>query len=337
MINIGLIGNGGIAGVHLASYSKLAEEAGVIAICDIIPERAQGSAALVGTNLGIAGGAVHAAKAYTEYRDLIADPDVQAVDLCLPTDIHAEVAIASLEGGKHVLCEKPMALTVDQCDRMIAAAQASGRVLMIAQCIRFWPEYVYLKEVMQSGTYGKLTSAVFSRLSGRPNWAPDSWYLQAARSGGAVQDLHIHDADFILYLLGKPAAISVQGRQHGERIDFLSVQYQYDDVESVRAEGGWDFPSSFPFHMSFLLRFEGATVEYDSARCPLTVYPASGESFMPELAQEDAYTREIGYYLDCIAKHEKPSIVTPQDARESVRLVRAEAEAFNSGKTVSYH
>ena len=104
MINIGLIGNGGIAGVHFTSYHKLAEAASVIALCDIIPERAQGRAALVGTDLGLAGGEVRAAKAYLNYRELIADPEVQAVDLCLPTDIHAEVAVAALEGGKHVLC-----------------------------------------------------------------------------------------------------------------------------------------------------------------------------------------------------------------------------------------
>ena len=151
-----------------------------------------------------------------------------------------------------------------------------------------------------------------------------------------MQDLHIHDVDFLLYLLGKPSAISVQGRQNGERIDYISVQYRYGEDQCIRAEGGWDFPPSFPFHMSFLLRFEKATVEYDSARRPLIVYPAAGEAFTPALPQEDAYTREIAYFLDCVARGALPSTVTPDDTRESVRLVRAEAAALRGGKTESY-
>lgn len=335
MINIGIVGIGGIAGVHIASYGALTEQANVVALCDIIPERAQGKAEAV-TNLGSSGNVRLQATAYTDYHALIADPSVQAVDICLPTDLHAEVAVAALEGGKHVLCEKPMALNTEQCDRMIAAALAADRVLMIAQCIRFWPEYGYVKEMVQNGTYGKITDAVFSRLSGLPNWTADSWYLQAARSGGAVQDLHIHDVDYLLYLLGKPQTVTVQARKAGERIDFVSVNYHYGDDVTIRVDGGWDYPSSFPFRMSFLIRFEGASVEWDSLRGPLAVYPAVGQAFTPELTKGDAYQLEIAYFLNCIAKNIKPEIVTPKDARESVRLVKAEVEALRVGKTVCY-
>ena len=113
------------------------------------------------------------------------------VDVCLPTDLHAEVTVAALEAGKHVLCEKPMALTVAECDRMVAAAKASGRFLMIAHCIRFWPEYIALKEIVDSGQYGKVTSALFRRISGLPKWS--EWFPNPQRSGGAILDLHIHD------------------------------------------------------------------------------------------------------------------------------------------------
>jgi len=335
MINIGIIGVGGIAGVHLASYSALKEQANVVALCDIMPERSQGKSEAV-TNLGQNSGVKVHATAYANYHDLIADSAVQAVDICLPTDLHAEVAIAALESGKHVLCEKPMALTIEQCDRMIAAADASNRILMIAQCIRFWPEYAYVKALAQNGTYGKITDAVFSRLSPLPTWTADGWYLQAERSGGAVQDLHIHDVDYLLYLLGKPQTVSVQARQQQERIDFVSVNYHFGDDLSVRIDGGWDYPPSLPFRMSFLIRFEGATVEWDSLRGPLKIYPANGEVISPELVKGDAYQLEIEYFLHCIATNTKPIIVTPEDARESVRLVKAEVEALRVGKTVCY-
>jgi len=336
MVNIGIVGVGGISDAHLAAYSALTAQADVVALCDIIPERAQGKAEAVVTNLGQHAGAQRQATAYTDYRALIADPAVQMVDICLPTDLHAEVAVAALEGGKHVLCEKPMALTVAQCDRMIAAARASGGLLMIAQCIRFWPEYAYVKALAESGQYGEITSALFSRLSAPPSWSPDSWYLQAARSGGAVQDLHVHDVDFLLYLLGQPQAVSVQGRQQGERIDFVSVYYDYGDGRIIRVDGGWDFSASFPFRMSFLIRFAEATLEYDSLHGPLIVYPAAGEAFTPELPKDDAYQAEIAYFLDCIVRQQQPTIVTPEDARESVRLVQAEAEALQSGKIIRF-
>ncbi|HEY3378277.1 MAG TPA: Gfo/Idh/MocA family oxidoreductase, partial [Armatimonadota bacterium] len=212
MIRIGMVGMGGISGAHLPAYEKLADIAQVVARCDKIPERADGTAKGVAINIGGPAATALQATAYTDYRELLADPEVDVVDICLPTDLHAEVAIAALQAGKHVLCEKPMALNVAQCDRMIAAAQASGSIFMIAQCIRFWPAYVYLKELVDSGKYGKLTSAQFSRLSGPPIWASENWLLTPERSGGSLLDLHIHDTDYLSFLLGTPTSVSTRGR-----------------------------------------------------------------------------------------------------------------------------
>ncbi len=242
MINVGIVGVGGIAGVHVSGYSKI-DSARITALCDIIPERASGKIVSSTLNIGTVGGGARRLQvaSYVELsRNSCRIPDIEVVDVCLPTDLHAEVAVAALEAGKHVLCEKPMALTVEDCDRMIAAAKASGRFLMVAHCIRFWPEYVALKEMVDSGKYGKVTSALFRRLSGLPKWSP--WFPEPALSGGAILDLHIHDVDYIQHLLGMPKRVVAGGVEDEHGIGQVMTRYCYDGGEAVYAEGGWYYP-----------------------------------------------------------------------------------------------
>jgi len=331
-MNIGIVGVGGIAGAHLGGYRKI-DNAQITALCDIIPERASGTTHESALNIGtVGGGTALQVKSYLDYREFVRDPDIEMVDVCLPTDLHAEVTIAALEAGKHVLCEKPMALNVEDCDRMIAAANASGRSLMIAQCIRFWPEYAVVKELVDSGKYGKVTSALFRRLSGLPKWS--EWFPKPERSGGAILDLHIHDVDFINYLLGLPKRVVAVGVEDEHGIGQVMTRYCYDGDEAIFAEGGWYYPPSFPFRMTFVVRMEGATVEYDPGNKPFTVYPEDGAPFTPELQDGDGYYHEIAYFIDCISRGVAPEIVTAWDARETIRMVLAEAESVRSGKAV---
>lgn len=335
MLNIGMVGIGGISSVHLNAYNDLTDRAKIVARCDKIPERANGTAEGLTINIGGPSDVKIDAKAYTDYRQLIADPEVQVVDITLPTDLHAEVAVAALEGGKHVISEKPMARTVEECDRMIAAARASGKVFMVAHCIRFWPQYEFLKNAVEKGTYGKVQSAHFSRLSEKPTWSSENWLMNPGRSGGAILDLHVHDTDYISYLFGMPQAVASRGRENAEGIGYVFTDYQYNDGTKITAEGGWDYPAKFPFRMSFRVRFDNAVIEWDEPRAPLTVYPYQGEPVVPEMSAEFGYVREIRYFLDCVARNEQPVIVKPQDARESVRLIYAEMESIRSGRPVA--
>ncbi|MHB9024340.1 MAG: Gfo/Idh/MocA family protein [Armatimonadota bacterium] len=334
MINVGIIGVGGIAGAHLGAYGKIAD-ARVVALCDIIPERASGTGKSVSLNIGGGDEIAVQATPYTDYRQLLADDAVELVDICLPTDLHAEVAIAALQAGKDVLCEKPMARSLDDCDRMVAAAQQSGRALMIAHCIRFWPEYVALKELVDGGKYGKVVSASFHRLSPLPTWSAEGWIIDPLRSGGAALDLHIHDADFVRYLFGMPATVAARVTEDAHGPSYIVTDYHFGDDAVVYAEGGWSFPAGFPFRMTFQVRLEGATVEMDGARGPLTVYPEGGEKFTPPLLDGDGYSREIAYLVDCLARGVKPTVVTPFDARESIRLVEAELASARARQPVA--
>ncbi len=333
MINIGIIGVGGIASVHLSTHRRVSS-ANVIALCDKIPERAAGRG---NVTINIGGGDAQPidAKAYTDYRDLLADPAVEVVDICLPTYLHARVAIAALEAGKHVLCEKPMAMTVAECDQVIAAAKAANRSLMIAHCIRFWPEYAVLKEMIDGGQYGRVITAAFTRLSPLPTWSSENWLLDPARSGGAIQDLHVHDIDYIAYVWGMPEQVEATGVADTFGISQVNTRYRYGNDAIITAEGGWNYPAKFPFRMEYLVRMEKATVEFAATRGGMVVYPEDGEAFTPALPEGDGYSREIEYFLACIEQGKRPDVVTPLDARESVRILEAERESVLTGKPVT--
>lgn len=334
MMKVGLIGVGGISGVHLPAYGGR-EDVQLVALCDIIPERARGEGRPIPTNLGDGGGVAIKTRPYLDYRELLAAPDIDAVDICLPTYLHAEVAVAALEAGKHVLVEKPMALTVEDCDRMIAASRASGRVLMVAQVIRFWPEYLYLKSLVDDARYGAITTALFRRLGGMPKWATDCWFTDPVRSGGCILDLHLHDADYITYILGMPMSVLARGVQDAHGINEVFTEYRFVANQSIMAQGAWYTPSTFPFRADFIVAFEHAAVEWDTARGPLTVYPAEGEPFQPEMPKVNPYAEEIYYFLDCARRGEEPTVAPPFATRESVRLIHAEKESIRTGEPVT--
>lgn len=336
MVNIGIIGMGGISGCHTTVYATMSDRIRIVACCDKIPERAQGKAAEIAINISEGHARDFAATAYLDYRELLADPNVHAVDICLPTDLHAEVAVAALRAGKDVLSEKPMALSVADCDMMVAAANETGRVLMVAHCIRFWPEYVALKALVDSGEYGAVRHAHFTRISAAPLWSSENWMMDAKRSGGVMLDMHIHDVDYIRFLLGNPQAVRVRGYEKNGMNAYAMVDYQYADDKVVSAESGWDYPGAFPFRMTFRVVLEKATIEWDYARGAMMVYPAEGEPFTPELLTGDGYHREIAYFLDCIENGSKPTIITPFETRESIRLVCLEIAALQSGELLAF-
>ncbi|MHB0936453.1 MAG: Gfo/Idh/MocA family protein [Armatimonadota bacterium] len=332
MINVAIIGVGGIAGGHIAAYHEL-ENANLLALCDVIPERAQGKGRTITTNLGTGEQQpLQVKKAYTDYRECLADAEIDMVDICLPSDLHAPVAIAALEAGKHVLCEKPMALTVEDCDRMIAAAEANHRLLMVAQVIRFWPEYLVLKDLVDSGTYGKLRTATFRRISSVPRWTSDGWMTDPERGGGCTLDLHVHDADFINYLLGLPREVYARGVEEDYGMSSIMVEYRYDDEKVVFAESAWLPAPEVPFRMPFIAYLECAVVDFESS--PLKVYPLEGEPYTPELSPIGAMTAEINYFLECVEKGVPPVESSPQSTRDTIRMVLAEVESVHSGRPV---
>jgi 1,5-anhydro-D-fructose reductase (1,5-anhydro-D-mannitol-forming) len=309
MIRAGIIGLGFMGGAHLRNWQAL-EGAGVVAVCDANPiggTARQGNIDTGSDALDLDGVAV-----YSDVGEMLASETLDAVSIALPTHLHKAISIQCLEAGVHVLCEKPMALNVEDCDAMITAAARAGKHLMVAHCIRFWPEYAWVKKAVEGGEYGDVVAADFSRLTYAPVWADDSWLADPAKSGGIALDLHIHDLDFIQYLFGSPLGIRSVGTRH------VQTQVDYGDGRAISATASWMMPESFGFRLAFNPVFEKAAAVFDGTA--LTVYPETGDPFAPELAEGDGYKREIDYFAEWISGTAAETVITPEQARESVRL-----------------
>jgi predicted dehydrogenase len=328
-MNIGLIGCGGISGVHIPAHVDY-PSANIIAVCDLLEEAMARATAKITAKPGHGEQVAVLPKSYTDYHELLADPEVEIVDICLPTDLHAPVAIAAFAAGKHVICEKPMALTVADCDRMIDAAERAGRHLYIGQCIRLWPEYVAMMQLVESGQYGKLTSAFLQRISPFPG----GWFADPVRSGGAMFDLHIHDTDFIAYYFGMPTEVNVRGTEDARGVNYVMAEFRYPTHRMIYAEGG-DVAGPYPFQMGFRVMLEDATIEWHYPTLKLTVYPNGGAPYEPELHPLEGHAFLLNHFLDCLAKNAPSDVITPFQARETIRLLHLEIESVRTGKPVS--
>ncbi|MGC9399974.1 MAG: Gfo/Idh/MocA family protein [Anaerolineae bacterium] len=330
MLKVGLLGLGMMGSTHASHYLRH-PHARLVAVADRDPQRLAFDEAVLG-NLQLEEIDVDLSDVarYAEADDLIAQADVDVVDVCLPTYEHARFAIKALEAGRHVLCEKPMALTVAEADAMLAAADKGDRTLMVAQCIRFWPEYKNLRRLVQEGTCGALLSLNMYRIGGAPGWSRD-WYFDAARSGGAILDLHIHDVDYVNYLLGLPDAIQAVGHKHGQRgYDVVHACYSYADGPQVHLHAGWS-NAQIPFTMGFEAWFERAFLRFDLHQAPtLQLFDDPDDVNMRPLdvEPENAYYNEIDYFLDCVAHGRLPQQCPPASARDSVALVHREIAAI---------
>lgn len=345
MLKVGLIGLGAMGRGHLEVYQGLEKEnypVELVAICDVNPEKFKNEKVDFNLSVGEKNEGLDKYRQFTDYKEMIAQCDLDYIDCVLPTYLHAETAIYAMERGLNVLCEKPMALNVEQCDAMIAAAERTGRRLMIAQTLRFWPAYEEVKKLLQTGEYGACVSADFFRGGSTPLWSFENWLLTKERSGGVVIDQHIHDVDAINWLFGIPDSVTASGRNvfPGSGYDAVSSLYHYPDGKVVTAQDDWSINGGdFGFEMVFRINFErGAAV---LRRGGFELHPQAGEgeekkSLRPDLPQESAYMREIKYFCECLESGAPFDRCPPFSTRETIRIARAEIESIDGkGKVVA--
>jgi len=336
MLKIGLVGFGFLGQMHARNWLKQ-DGAVLAAVCDIDEDKLKNAGGTAG-NLGDGAEPLDltGVELFTDFDKMIDAIEFDAATIALPTFLHAEYTVKALNAGHHVFCEKPMALNVEQCTQMIDAAEKTGKVLQVGHCIRFWPEYIRLKEIIDSGQYGRLRQATLQRLSATPTWSWKGWILDDKLSGSAILDLHIHDSDIVRYLFGTPKSVfSRATRTAAGALDHVVTQYIYDNDKSVTAEGGWMMGEGFGFEMRFHAIFEDATVVFDLTRDPaFKICPTTGPAIVPEVPQHDAYAAELAYFVDTITGKNPPEVLTPRDSRASVELVHAERESALKGKLI---
>lgn len=352
-IGAGVIGLGFMGRTHLLAYDA-AHKAGypcrIAAVCDpgsvesalrsgprgsLAPRQAERVAALL-TGL----------PRYPEAEALLDDPQVELVSICTYTDTHVELALRALERGKHVLVEKPVAIRSGDV-RRLAEALRPGRLCMPAMCMRFWPAWAWLRERICGGTFGAVRSARFERLGSRPDWAT-SFYSDEQRSGGALFDLHIHDADFVCACFGLPQSVFAAGTS-----DHLTAAYSFEEDRRraatagytpygqgswgpphVVAEGGWDHSAGWEFRVRYVVVFEDATADFDLSRNPQLALIRDGRREPVPLPSLTGYDGQVRHMLEAIARGAAQTEVTIADALLVTRLLEAEKRSLELGEPV---
>jgi predicted dehydrogenase len=316
-MRIAMLGLGFMGGVHLRAWREVAG-ATVTAVFSNDERQLAGDLTATQGNLGRAAECLDfsAVRKYRELDAVLGDPEIEAVDLCLPTFLHEDAAVAALRAGKHVLVEKPMALDGASARRMVAEAERAGRILMTAQVLRFFPEYVALRNAMPG--LGAVRGAFFRRRCAAPGWG--GWLKDPEKSGGGVFDLLIHDVDMCLHLFGRPEAVSAVGHDDAKAgLDTLHGELFYP-FGVVVVSGGWQHEGTFPFGMEYSVTLDGGTIEFNSAGRPPTLYTAT-EQALP-LEPNDGYHAEIEYFAECCRLRRQPERCPPRESGLAVEVMR---------------
>jgi predicted dehydrogenase len=312
MTGIALLGAGFMGATHADCYAALGAEVRVV--CGLETDQVRALAERLG------------AEATDDLATALAAP-VDAVDVCLPTPLHRPVAERALAAGRHVLLEKPIALTLEDADALGAAAAASGRVLMVGHVLRFMPEIVELRRVLASGELGRPLAASATRLSAPPDW--NDWMLDAERSGGTLVDLAIHDFDVIAALLGPARRVQARATAGGRHVIAL---VEHEHGEAV-VEASHAMPASYPFTARLRVLCERGVLEHrfvagagdevaGDVVSVLGIHPADGPA-REFSAPGDPWRAQIEHFLDCVANGAEPTDGTFAQARAALAIALA--------------
>lgn len=329
----GVIGCGGMGTTHLRALKALKKAKGVevAAVADIRREC-----------LDRAVGIWPQAHPYVDAGELIQKEEVDWIHICLPSYLHAEYAVAAMEAGKHVFIEKPVCLTEDEAERLLDVQKKTGKTVMVGHVVRWFSAYGYLKQIYEKQTYGALKSIVMQRVGGHPANGFENWFLDWKKSGGVMMDLHIHDLDFLRYMLGEPDRMSVHTTSFPDGTpNQMAALYEFGNIWAS-VEACWDISSTMKFGSAFRASFEHASVVYDSKSAqPLTVYPESGEpepillegEFDGENAETEInvsdiapYCAEDAYFVSCLSEGREPVKASLEEAIRSAMAARRELE-----------
>lgn len=282
---------------------------------------------------------------YSTGMELLEKEDLDSVHICLPSHLHTEHAVAAMDKGMHVFIEKPVCLTGEEGERLLQAQKRNGVQVMAGQVVRFFDEYRYLKDCYDTGRLGELKSISMQRISGDAAWGFEDWFHKEEESGSVVLDLHVHDVDFLRYMLGEPDSFDVKATAFdGGMINQIFTSYEFGKVLAV-TEGVWDVSQAVPFEARFMACFTNASVVFRGREAnPLTVYKNDGKVEYPKLKREydvhdrsmginisnlGPYYTEIKYFIQCI---QEGKAVEEAPLEEGILSVRQAVKEWERAK-----
>jgi predicted dehydrogenase len=327
-LRIGVIGLGWFGEIHCETIVGIPNME-LAALCTRTPERLAQQAEKFGV-----------AKTYRDYRDMLADRDIDAVSICTMWDQHTDPTIAALEAGKHVFLEKPMASTVADCDRILAAARKAKGVLQIGHIVRFNPRYRMAKQAIDAGKIGKIVA-----LSSRRN-IPAAWTPEILNKIGPIVGDAIHDTDIMLWFTGDTVASAYAQTVSVRNLKFPDIgqtMYRFKGGATATLETVWCMPEKTPFDIDERMSIIGTEgiihvqdtfpnlgiVSADKLHSPDTTYWP-----MFDGVRGGALREELAYFANCALKGETPAIGRPEDAAAALAATLAAEESARTGKVV---
>jgi predicted dehydrogenase len=316
-MKISIIGMGGMGSTHYNMLRKM-DDLEIVALVDIEEARVLKKAAQCG------------ARAYTDINDMLSSETPDILIVCTPSYLHCQHAVAAMEKGIHVLTEKPAALCAKEIKAMLKCSKDNNVMFMVAFVLRFWQEYIWLKNAHSNNTYGKLLDLNMWRIGQGPLSSWQNWMLDKEKSGLVSFDLHIHDIDFMVYMLGVPVKSEkyeiIENSTH-----YIDTTCYYECDVRVRSKAAW-YTGSVPFQMGYEALFEKGFAIFNNDA--LTYYPNDGEPIMPENAAGSAdseinvsntsgYYNELRYFIDCVRSGNKPSIISEDELLATLSLLES--------------
>jgi predicted dehydrogenase len=331
VLKVALLGFGFIGKAHGEAYAQI-PNAQLVAVGGCREERVNGWRA------------PNHLKFYSDPDELLESSGADVVDICLPTFLHEEFVVKAAERGMHIICEKPLALTVAEVDRMLAAVRKAGVTFVVAQVLRFFAHYTKCRELVQQGRLGDIFFASASRLAAPPRWA--EWFRDPRKSGGALFDLQVHDLDYLLNLFGMPERLFAVGRQSDSGCWDHVVSLLSHPDRTVSIESSYLMAPNRPFTSALRLMGTGGTLEYefrvkgnvdvmDRAEHSLLLYSSGGPEARVAVADADPYLQELKYFVDTVERGGKPDAVPPEEVRNVIAVLEAVQQSLVSGQVVS--
>lgn len=321
-LRVGLIGIGGMGYGHYLAYYDL-KDAELVAVCDIRTDMAKEKILKSAQDKNLSTDDLPVV--YADFKEMIEKENLDMVDICTPSYLHAEMAVYCLDKGLNVLCEKPMTLTKSDAEKVIEAEKRSGKKFMVAHVVRFMPAYVYLKETILSKKYENLLRLDMKRVSSIPTWSYNDWMRDEKLSGGVGLDLSVHDLDFVLSVLGTPDNLSAVYRPIIDNSTFIAstLKYNLDGNPVVTLEGTW-FNTKMPFRADYLavfdngyLRFEGGKLD-DNGTVTDIEPKQKKQDLGINISGNSVHAMEIGYFVNCVLNDLPVTYVSPESSKNSV-------------------
>jgi UDP-N-acetylglucosamine 3-dehydrogenase len=327
MLKVAIIGSGTMGRIHSQAYLNILE-AEVVAVCDRIEEKGKNISSLSNANY------------YKDFDEMIEREDIDIVDICLPTYLHKEYALKAIHHGKHVFCEKPIALNVKDAEEIVRAAKEKGVKFSVGHVVRFFSSYKSAVNMINEGKIGIPKLIRTTRTGSYPSWSWNDWYSNYELSGGPIIDLIIHDFDWIRYNFGEIKR--VYAKSLGNKVyhkDHCLVTLRLENGAIAHVEGSWAYPDGSMFGSSFEIIGTKGQVEFDSRESsPIKKHIAKEQGVNVSLESplypwDEPYTMEIQSFIDSIINNTEPE-VTGEEAIKSLKVSLAAVESSITGNVV---